>query len=170
MRARAILFAIAMLSGCSGLTVRDTFDHGTSFATYRSFTWVSATHPLLVASALPVDPRLEGFLMHATQETLQSKGYEYVADAQKADFLLGFRIGTAAPSSPDYPSPYGGLDDEAALPGIANELNIDIYDARSRRAVWRGTAQKDVTGRDQVRAEATIRHVVEAVLARFPPR
>ena len=107
--------------------------------------------------------------MKSARETLQSKGYEFVDDAQKADFLLGFRIGTAAPDSSDYPSPYGGSAD-AVLSGVANELNIDIYDAHSRLAVWRGTAQKDVTGRDQVRAEMTIRHIVEIVLARFPPR
>ena len=173
MRARAILFAIAMLAGCSGLTIRDDFDHGTSFATYRSFAWVSAK-PLLVVSAMPVNPQLEGFLMRSSKETLQSKGYEFVEDPHAADFLLGFRIGTAGLDASDYPEPYrsqvANLGDVPGMPGVANQLNIDIYDVKSHLAVWRGSAQKDVTGRDQVRAEPTIRHIVEAVLARFPPR
>src|SRR5215470_17799544 len=120
-RAHAGLLAIAMLAGCSGLTVRDNFDHGTSFASYRSFTWVSA-RPLLVASAIPVNPKLESFLMRSAQETLQSKGYEFVKDPSAADFLLGFRIGTAAADTSDYPAPYAISAEEAALPGIANEL------------------------------------------------
>ena len=173
MRARAILLAVAMLSGCSGLTVRDEFDHGTSFAGYRSFAWIAAK-PLLIASAMPVNPKLEGYLMRSAKETLQSKGYEFVDDPSRADFLLGFRIGTAGLDASQYPEPYrslavaqGGILPSA--PGIANELWVDIYDVKTRTAVWRGSAQKDVTGRDQAHAEYVIRHVVEAVLARFPP-
>ena len=173
MRTRAILSVIAMLSACSGLTIRDDFDHGTSFAGYRAFAWISAK-PLLVASALPVNPKLEGYLLRATRETMQSKGYEFVEDPSAADFLLGFRVGTAGLDASQYPEPYrsqvasfGG--EVPGEPGIADQLNIDIYDVKSRRAVWRGTAQKDVTGRDQARVEMTVRHVVEAVLAQFPP-
>ena len=49
-------------------------------------------------------------------------------------------------------------------------LSIDVFDARSHRAVWHGSANKHLSQDDIANSRAVIRDAVAAVLAGFPPR
>jgi len=166
-----------VLSGCGTIRVQDDFDPAANFAGYRSFSWV-ADDPLLVATPQLVNPQIGSHLTTSTLATLQAKGYEFVSDREAADFLLGFSIGPrSALDSTQYPDPYrnqvvwqGSAGAPAASGDPTMQLSVNVYDVATRMPVWRGTVQKNVTGRDQANAETVIRRVVEAVLARFPPR
>jgi hypothetical protein len=46
-------------------------------------------------------------------------------------------------------------------------LLIDIFDAQTKRLVWRGTAEAEVGGYDD--AMARLRRIVDDVLEPFPP-
>jgi len=177
MRLLLVLSALMVVSGCGSIRVQDDFDPAADFGGYRRFSWV-AEAPLLVATAQLVNPQLESHLTKAALATLRAKGFEFVADREAADFLLGFSIGPRSALDPgQYPDAYrndviwqGSAGSPAASSDPSRQLSVNIYDVATRAPVWRGLAQKDITGRDQANAEAVVRRVMEAVLARFPPR
>jgi Domain of unknown function (DUF4136) len=176
MRFWTVMSAMLMLAGCASISVQDDFDPGADFGGYRSFSWV-ADAPLLVATPQLVNPQLESHLTKAALATLQAKGYEFVADREAADFLLGFTVGPRTALDPQqYPDGYRGqvVWQGSAGPATTSgdpsmQLSVNIYDVATRAPVWRGTVQRNVTGRDQANAETVLRRVIEAVLARFPP-
>jgi hypothetical protein len=48
-------------------------------------------------------------------------------------------------------------------------LAIDVFDVHTRRPVWHGWAQKELTRKDVEQSSASIHDAVESVLVKFPP-
>jgi len=176
----SLLALVLALAGCTTLRVSTDYDRSASFAGYHSFAWLAREHrgtrnPLIVQRA-----------HDAIQAELTAKGFSFVADSATADFVVDFTIGSRERVEVDsYPVPYGGpwywadrgwwgypywgrdVDVRQYREGT---LAIDVFDARTHRAVWHGRAKKNLTPSDIEHSEEAIRAVVQALLAGFPPK
>lgn len=172
--------AVAGLAACATLQVGSDFDRTADLAAYKAFAWMPREHygtrnPLTVQRA-----------KDSIQSVLVSKGFSYVDDPAKADFLVDFTVGARDRTDVrSYPAPYSDLgwwgrpgwwgyrywgdqiDVHQYREGV---LSIDMFDVRSRRPVWHGWAKKELSQADTQHPEAAIRTGVAAVLEAFPPR
>ncbi|HYL19552.1 MAG TPA: DUF4136 domain-containing protein [Burkholderiales bacterium] len=170
---------LVLTIGCTTLRVNSDYDHQASFASYHSFAWLPREHfgtrnPLTVQRA-----------RDAIQAELTRRGFTYVAEGSEADFVVDFTIGARDRTEiRSYPAPYvAPYWNSPAWWGYAywgNEVDvreyregtlaIDVFDARTHRAVWHGWAKKELTSSEMQRSEGPIREAVDAVLAGFPPK
>lgn len=177
-RALAGMVSILLfLGGCQTLKVRSDYDRQASFAGFHSFTWLARDHH---GNANPLTVQR---VHDAVQAELIRKGFVYVSDGAQADFVVDFTIGSRERIEVNsYPAPFVGsywgpgwwgygywgnaVDVRQYREGT---LSIDVFDARTHRAVWHGWAQKELSRADIEHSEKPIQEAVDAVLARFPP-
>ena len=168
----------AVVAGCAGIKTDYTYQQSFDFSPYRTFSWVS-DEPLLVVSPL-VNPLVADLVERAVHDELTSKGFRFVEDRSRADFVVGFTVGSRSEISVETNIGEGftyaagswavGYYDEVDVEQYSEgRLAIDLFDAKLRHPVWHGYATKGVTGADQANAEAVIRDVVGRILAHFPP-
>ena len=167
------------LSACETLRIGSDYDRATDFSRYHSFAWLpredyGVRDPLIVQRA-----------RDAIQSRLEQKGYRYESDREAADFAVDFTIGAHQRTLVrSYPAPYRGpwfwygphwwgypywgtgVDVQQYREGV---LAIDVFDAKTHRAVWHGWARKPLSGKDMEQSGQSIREAVDAVLAKFPP-
>lgn len=163
-------------AGCATIRTQHDYDPTADFASYETFSWLSA-HPLLEGGR---NPLLEGRLMRITQEVLQAKGYRFVDNPEKADFVVAFTVGSREKIRVDsYPTAYRHPYAWGAYPYGANNVNvrqytegrlaIDVFDVKRHGPVWHGWATKNITSSDQANPEPVLREAISAILANFPP-
>lgn len=172
------LFALLALSACAARPVGySDFDPETDFSGYRSFAWMSA-HPLYATTPDPVNPALEGILMEEVKANLTRRGYTFVADAEQADFVLAFTIGSRAGMSTNlYPGLYrqsytvgrGWGDVVATNEFTEAALVIDLFDRASAQKKWMGWSLTEITMNDRMNARPAVRELVDTILDHFPP-
>ncbi len=187
-----VFAAMSALLGACASGFKATYDHDAEqdFSTYQSFAWISA-HPMKVgATAGAANPLLEPRIMSAISDALTAKGYEKVAKAKSADFVLSFTVGSREKIRVNsYPTMAGGYRAYGRHPdhwgwghayyGQGTEttvreytqgmLAVDVFDVKERRPVWHGVATKSISESDREDSAATIKAAVDAVLAGFPP-
>lgn len=165
--AAAIILALA-LGGCTSTPQISTdYDNSTNFSTYRSYSWAYTSVPQ------GMNPLVYQRLRDSIDRTLGTRFQQ----SNPGDFAVAFTVGKRdrvevndlGAYRPYYRGwgwgpGYGNIDVRNVTDGT---LVIDIYDTKSKRAVWHGVATQEVTSSnlDQARVDA----VVGAVLAKFPP-
>ena len=178
-----LLSAVALglvLSACVSLKVGSDFDHNADLSAYRTFSWMSREHHGAA------NPLVSQRARDAIQAELTRKGFGYRTEAAAADFVVDYTIGARERTDiTSYPAPYvgpsvWGYPGWWGYPYWGNEvdartyregtLSIDVFDARTHRAVWHGWAKKELSQADIEHSEAPIRAAVTAVLAKFPPK
>ncbi len=168
-----LLVAMLALAACSSTRVVSDYDHGARFSSFHSITVI------IRPRSSTADALAEQRTYEAIAAELTSKGFTYVTDPAEADFAVDFTIGASDRLDVrSYPSPYGGPPFHAGWSGNQIEVNqyqegtlaIDVFDARSRKPVWHGSAQKKLSESDIANSHVVIRDAVTAVLANFPPR
>jgi len=170
-----------LLSGLTGCATKQTgysdFDVGTDFSKYQSFSWIPGK-ALVLTSPDPVNPALEGFLKKAVQDNLSGRGYRYTTNADEADMVIGFSIGssttirTTAFTESHRQAELVGSTLEAEVvnqESMAGGIVIDIYDQASGEKKWMGWTETEITRSDQVNLQPAVREQVGIVLAHFPP-
>lgn len=180
------LVALMLIAGCSSTPYRTStdFDRQADFAGFRTWTFIDE-HPMVVFDgAAGVNPLWERRLMQYIEDELENKGLHRIADPERADFVVGFSIGSRERISvQSYPVAYQGAWGRrwgGAYYGVATETNvrqytegqvaIDIFDVDERRPVWHGSATGNVrSSRTQEEREVLARQVVASILADFPP-
>lgn len=181
-------FSIALVAGCAS-TFEASYDHdsGNDFSKYQSFAWISK-NPMKVGKGVgTVNPLLEPRITSALENALVSKGYKYVIEPEKADFVLSFTIGSreeisvssyptmsagygrAYPGHWGWGSVYYGGTETRVREYTEGMLAVDIFDVKERRPVWHGVATKRISESDREEIEATVKAAVDAILAGFPP-
>jgi hypothetical protein len=171
---RLLLLGVLALAACSTDTkprIASDYDKSTQFANFHKFTVLVRPHPSMNSS-----PLVEQRTYDAIREGLSAKGFTYVSDVAEADFAVDFSVGAQdrldVQSYPSHWGPWG--------PGAwGNEIDvhqyqegtlaIDMFDVRSRKAVWHGSAKKELSRSELEHSEAPIREAVNGVLAGFPP-
>lgn len=176
----AALVAIAVLAGCSGISVNADFDPAVNFAALRSYAWLPAG-----GERRSDDPRLDNSLLNqrierAIDDALASKGFTKVA-VDDADFLVTFHINvdqrldvTTIPTAYGYRGRWGG-----GFGGMETRVDqyeqgtllIDFVDKGKADLLWRGSGQTRLSEhRSPEDREKRVREVVAAILKQFPPR
>ena len=112
------------------------------------------------------------------KQGMQRKGYT-LTDPMSADLVVDFTIG--ARERIDVRSHPGGWGPGPVWPGAAWEatstracsigegtLAIDVFDVHTRRPVWHGWAQKELTRKDVEQSSAPIHDAVELCAGQVP--
>jgi len=185
------LVSAILLVGCAtGFEATHDHDPSNDFTGYKTFAWISE-HPMTVGATDRIpSPMLESQIMVTLESALGTKGYRLIPDAESADFVLAFTVGSREEIKVDsypsmsagyagygYPRHWGGWG--GAYYGVGTEtsvrqytkgmLAIDVFDVASRRPVWHGVATKTIRESDREDAGGTIQAAVDAILAGFPP-
>ena len=185
-----IVLSGVLLAACAS-TFKATHDHDADhdFSNYQTFAWISE-NPMKVATAVSaVNPLLEPRIMSALEKALVAKGYQWVADAKSADFVISFTIGSReeirVDSYPSMSAGYGmghpghwgwggayygyGATEVSVRQYTKGMLAVDIFDVKERRPVWHSVATKTINESDRENLDETIKAAVDAIVAGFPP-
>jgi len=179
-RSLVVTALVLTLAACASLQTGSDFERTVNMSGYHTFAWMPREHygthnPLVIQRA-----------RDAIQGSLVGKGFAYVEDSTKADFVVDFTIGAhdrtdiqsypvsyAGPLYPGYYGwwgrPYWGRDVDVRQ-YREGTMSIDVFDVRTHRAVWHGWAKKELSQSDIDRSDVAIRSAVESVLQRFPPK
>lgn len=188
---RAGLFALALLSmglGACATGFNATYDNdpGHDFSGYQTFAWISDNPMIVGPTDRMVNPLVEPRIMSAIEDGMAVRGYKKIDDADAADFVISFTIGSREEIKvSSYPSTYAaygygrGWGGRYYGVGMATEtqvrqyqqgmLAVDIFDVKERRPVWHGVATKSITESDRKNLNETIEAAVTAILKAFPP-
>jgi hypothetical protein len=171
--------AVFVLTSCAITPeVTSDLDRSANLATYRTFAVMRRERPgitsALVATRTEDDIRQEP----------QRKGYTLAAHPARADFTVDFTIGAQERiGSNSYPATSAGPWVRGAASWGSSywgsnvdvrqyregTLAVDVFDGRTRRPVWHGRAQKNLTRKDLEQPAEPISDAVSSVLAKFPP-
>ncbi len=175
---RTILASMALtcaLTACATLNVRSSVNSALASAVQcRTAAWAGSfrgSSPLRSTLANPVN---EGFLRAAIAAQLSAKGTQMVTAG--ADCLVGYGIGARNVAEGAYPywgwgwgwgPGFGWYGPYFYREGI---IGVDLYDARSRQAVWHATVHQDLFGLTGQKAEQSIDAAVSAIFTKYPVR
>jgi len=145
MRVTPVLLGIALAAGVVNVTVAQKvtlFDIRANFAQYRTFTWIKEPNTN--------DPAIRTRIVEAVDSALTRSGLQRVS----IDGDLGVAAHVATEQQRTLYAFYDGVDGgwrwlggfESAEPDPntydVGTLVVDIFDGRTRNAIWRGTSPK----------------------------
>ncbi len=173
----AVLCAFTV--GCESIDTKTDYDTSFDFSGYHTFSWISKSP--LISKSPEVSPLAEGRIANAVTNVLSQKGFRFVDDAAKADFVLAFTVGARQQvrvTSNPYAVGYGAgpymwgrpyYQDIDVREFTQGRLAIDIFDVKQKQPVWHGHATKSISSSDQKNAEELINKAVAEILKTFPP-
>lgn len=164
--------ALALLGACSSApNVRIDSDPAATFSAYHTFRWIQ-----------PPDggsPLLQQRIVAGVNEQLRAKGW---SESDDADVAIAAHVATAQRQDVDtfYTGPaYAGWGWRGGAWGAANittttrtydvgTLVVDLFDARSKQAIWRGSASGTVPSSNE-RINERVQAGIAKMFERFPP-
>ena len=172
---RFLVLGLLALAACSTNTkprIASDYDKSTQFGSFHKFTVLERPHPSMHSS-----PLVEQRTYEAIRQGLSAKGFSYVSEVAEADFAVDFSVGAQDRLDvQSYPSHWAGPWGPGAWGNEVDvhqyqegTLAIDIFDVRNRKAVWHGSAKKELSQSEMEHSEGPIREAVTEVLAGFPP-
>ncbi len=181
--ASAVLGAAALaLGACASLPVTTDFNPSESLATCHTYTWAqehvagnTAGQPAAFGNPVNADR-----LRVAIESNLAAKGIQKAADPRSADCVVGYSIGSRLAA--DWYGPgwgfgygwgrrgwgYGGFGYDYPYLRDEGRIAVDVFDAKSRQAIWHASVDQNVVGLTGPRAEAKIDAAAAAIFAKFP--
>jgi hypothetical protein len=171
------------LGACSSLHVTSDVNKAV-VGTMRcqSFDWAGSFHgssdSLRSSIANPVN---EARLRTAIQSNLGAMGVQPAT--QNADCLVGYGIGARNVVEGGYPYGYAGWGGGVGFrhgwyggawgwdyPYVYQEgvIGVDIYDAKSKQALWHASVNQNLVGATGDKAEKKIRDAVAAIFKKYP--
>ncbi|WP_191485819.1 DUF4136 domain-containing protein [Pseudomonas sp. FEN] len=183
-RLALVVFAV-LLSACETTQVNHDFDASRDFASYRSWSW---KEPAL--QYRPDDPRIKSDLTEqrirqAVGEQLDQRGLRPAVDAGKADVKVQAYLivdNRQQQVSTSYGGGWGGPWQGGLWggPGYTETRNvdyqvatiqIDLFDGKDGKLVWRGSAEQTVNDRlTPAERGAAINQAVAKLMTAYPPR
>lgn len=172
-----ILFAFILtlaLVACTTLSVYTDYNPAAQFASYRTYSWRTTPDQ--------VSPLMAQRIVDAVNGQLRAKGWTEVAT--DGDVAIAANVATRQEYDLDtfYGGPYwggwgwgpgwrgwyGGYNSARVRSYTVGTLAVDMFDAKTRQAIWRGTAENTIK-KDPVKATADIQTAVAKMFATFPP-
>lgn len=182
-------FVIVVASCASTYKAKVDFDKNTKIDTlnYKTFAWL--TPGKIMAPAEDINPVMKVRVDEEIEQAFIAKGYQLVADAEKADFAISYTVGNRDkikvsnyPSSYNasfgwgrgyYGGYYGGMygnhmEMETHIRQYTEgKLAIDVYDVKTHQPAWHGWATKRITSNDKETPSLMIKDAVSEVVAQF---
>jgi hypothetical protein len=187
MRASLLLLPLLLiLSACQTARLERDFDPQRDFAAYRSWSWQEPA-----VQYKPNDPRINSDLTSkriraAVTGQLEQRGLRMAATNTPGDLKVQAwiivdnrqqQVSTAMGGSWGNPWAGGfwggpGYVETRTVDYQVSTLQIDLYDGKDGKLVWRGSAEQVLRSRppSPSEREASIRDTVAKVLSQYPPR
>ena len=161
------------LAACSTLSVYTDYNPSAQFASYRTYSWRTTPDQ--------VSPLMSQRIVDAVNAQLRAKGWTEVAT--DGDVALAANVASHQEYDLNhfYGGPYwgawgwgggwggyGGYGSSRIRSYTVGTLAVDMFDNRTRQAIWRGTAENTIR-KDPTRAAADIQEAVAEMFAQFPP-
>jgi hypothetical protein len=171
------LASLALLAGCSSMSVTFDYDKNVTWETYRTYGWLGGneTAPTNQTSAQLSGGLLDRRIHEAVDYEMAQRG---ITRADDPDLLVKYHLGTEEKVQvtdwgyrySDYYWGYGGRQIDV-YQFTQGTLVLDIIDAASKTLVWRGTATGTVDGqqRSPEEMQRRVNNVVNKILENFPP-
>lgn len=179
-----ILALLVLLSACQTLQTSRDFDPNRDFAAYQTWSW---REPAFTYT--PRDPRVQSDLTEqrlrdAINQQLLQRGLRPARDGLPADLEVQVSLVVEARQQQvstsyggywsGYWGPYWGgpgFSETRTISYKLGTLQIDMFDRKDGKLVWRGSADQILDEEPQTPAErsARIHEVVRQILAQYPP-
>ena len=173
MLAAAVLVLSLTLAACATPRVYTDHDPSAQFSTYRTYSWREKPDkvPALISQRI----------VDAIDIQLRAKGWSPVADG--GDVVIAAHVATRQEYDVDtfYSDPFWGgwywrggwgmrtgIDTTRVRSYTVGTLVLDMFDTRTKQAIWRGTAEGTVS-KNPEKVNADIQTAVAKMLAQFPP-
>lgn len=180
-----LLASILLLAACQSVEIDRDYDRTRDFGAYRSWAW---KEPAL--QYRPDDPRLksdltEQRLRNALTQQLDQRGLRPAAPGARADLLVQSWLivdDRQQQVSTNYGGYWGGswgnywggpgLTETRTYDYQVGTLQVDLYDSKDGKLVWRGSAAQilPATPPSPAEREAAIRDTIGRILDHYPPR
>lgn len=162
------LAAAALAAACSSPTVKTDFDPNARFSSYRTYTWM--------APPTGGSPLMQQRIVDGIDAKLKAKGWQRVANG---DVRVAAHVTTQ--ERQDYTTYYNnvgygwgwggfgpGMATTTAYTYEVGTLIVDMFDAGTKRAIWRGNASATVPDNSD-NAPALLQTSLDKMFADFPP-
>ena len=176
--ASVAVLATLLFTGCaSGPSIFVNTDPSASFATYRTYNFVTP----LGTDKSGYSSLLSQYLRTATARELEARGY---TRSDTPDLLVNFNVKTkdkiqttTTPSGPSYGGYYGYRSgyygvwnsyDTQVTQYTEGTLTVDVVDAARKQLVWDGTAVGRVREKDRQNLGPAIDRVIAEIFAKYP--
>lgn len=190
---RVLALALGLIvTGCAASTGRvfTDFDPVQDFSAYETYSW-AGDDPLIVMGDRPISPLVGRRIANAIKRTMGDKGFRFIDDADRADFVVSYTVGTrdrtqvrTEPSIAYYdnwsswrwgrrywgPSYYDQVTVKTYTEG---GLAIDVFDTNRESPVWHGVGSKRLSRAELENTAGdveVINSAVQTILADFPPQ
>lgn len=177
-RLTALAAALAVLAGCSTISVNQDYDREADFSTYGTYAWVPQQTTAIgdAKAAKTTNTLLDKRIRNAVNAELQAKGMSI--DTEDPDLLIAYHVGVDQKINVtdwgySYPHYYGGWGGSNIDVTNYNEgtLIVDLIEYETKELVWRGTATKVLEENPSPeRAEKNLQEVVRKIFDQYPPK
>lgn len=163
-----VLFALVIITSLSsfGRVVRVDYDHHVNFSEYKTYSWAKVEMP---------DPLWNDRVKEAVDKVLTKKGWSEVPSGGDVSIVA---VGTTH-EKPTLQTFYDGFDGwmwsgfADATTYVENytvgTLVIDMFDSKTKRLIWRGSASDVVSGKPE-KDEKKLNEAVSKMFDHFPPK
>ncbi len=175
----SIIASVALLTGCSSVSVRRDYDPAIDFSMMETYAWKHEAQPKTG------NPRVDNDLLDerirtAVESCLSAKGF-HKADPAHADMLVVYFVEYKRRISGDawtfgigsglYDG-YGGLGYHSTLSDYDEGfLTIDIMDGTRDKTIWRGVGRRSTyEASSPEKVTEIVGDAVERILSDFPPQ
>lgn len=168
---------VAVAVGCSGMKINHDWDQQANFSSYQTYVWHESD-----PNVKDTDPLAHERFIRAIESQLSAKGFRkvsvnpdvlvtYHAEESEQMSLNTTYMGGGWGYGPAWR--WGGMGGMATATTTVRNYNVgtvvlDIWDAKQKRLVWRGTASDTVSDDPQKNASKII-EAAEKLLADYPP-
>jgi hypothetical protein len=152
---------IAVVTGCSTISVNQDYDPDFDFSGWHSFTFAP------YETKMGIDEITYGEMKSAISKNLTAKGM--TASDTNPDFVVSIASAKQRQTEITQTGPgWWGTDVYQYEEGT---LLVDFFEAKDQKLVWRGTAKGELSDNpSQEEKQANINSVVSQLLAKFPPK
>jgi hypothetical protein len=177
MRLIILFFPLALLIACSGETVHTDFIPGTDFSRIRTFAWIK--------KPATSNPLMDERMVEDINVQLAQHGWKNVDSHESADAAIAGTVTTKDQERIDtmnngmgyggYGYGWrggmgmgGGMSTSTVYHETIGTLIVDIFDTKTKNAIWRGTASGTVTNDPETDTKNT-RNAIMEMFKNFPP-
>ena len=182
----ALVLALFACSSAYAQDVRTNYMPGADFSKYHNYAWVDEVQGVPLVGGRP-DQILDAQVKQAIDSQMSAKGFTKVAEASKADLLLGYQLKIDQEKQVngfgDSLGGWGGLGGWGPWGGnsfgsfsAATSTNymgmwvVGIYDPAVKKLVWIGVAQHAIEpSKKQEKNVERLNKGAQKLLKNFPP-
>jgi hypothetical protein len=176
-----IFLALAIIAGCSGITVSQDYDQQADFAVFKTYAWKQDPAAVKDDEA-ELSPLVAARIRNAIATELEAKGISY--SDTSADFLVDYNLKVESKiSSSNVQTSIGfgtggyrsfGAVGISSAPDIRQydegTLYIDFYASDNNKLVWRGISSQAIDKHeDPDKLTEQINLNVQKILEQYPP-